>query len=391
MKGSFRKKGCKCPKVKDSKVKKCLPSCKATWSYRITVKDPLTNKRIWKSDFGFITRREAEVSCAEMITNYEKGILSAASKKETLGAFMIDFLDTVLINDVEASTLENKKAIMNNHVIPVLGSTKLQKLTPMQIQKFINKLIDEELNAGTIQNIMRLVNQTLEKALEWGYVVKNVASLTSKPSYKPEIFEVWTRPQCEQFLESSKGSRFFPYYLIMNFSGIRPGECAALSWDRVDLKNNTIRIDRNVVWTKEKGIHIKESPKNDASRRTITIAESVMNYLRKYKLAQEPNELNLVTSGIKNPIAYNSVLNKIFAEDVTKTDLPKIRLHDIRHSFATYLLSPKPFGLNQSIVAVSKLLGHAKTTTTMNTYAHVLPNMQESLADQVNNAMSITI
>jgi integrase len=386
MKGYFRKRGCKC---KDKK--KC--SCDATYSFTIDIgRDPVSNRRKQAGDSGFKTKKEAEAACAAMITDYERGTLTvtAAKGRDTVESFMRDYLENVLKNDVEANTLEGKVSNMNNYIIPALGNIKLKKLTPMQVQSFINDL-KKEVGSGTILNIMRLVNQTLTKAEEWGYVTKNVASLTSKPSYKPKKFEVWNKEQFEQFLKSSRDSRFFAYYLIGLTAGLRPGENSALSWEYVDFKNNTIRIERNAIWTKEKGIHIKPTPKNDASRRIISVPESVMSYLKKYKLAQLPNELNLVTQGIKSPIAYNSVLNQIFEEDVAKTDLPKIRLHDLRHTHATYLLSPPPFGLGQSIKAVSERLGHAKTTTTMNTYAHVLPNMQESLADELEKSLDIML
>lgn len=180
MKGYFRKRGCKC----EGKCK-----CDATYSFTLDIgRDPVTNKRKQSGASGFKTKKEAEAACAAMITDYERGNLSVSSGKgnETVGSFMKDYLETVLKNDIEVHTHENKVAIMNKHILPVLGNIKLKKLTPMQVQGFINGLKDE-LSAGTILNIMRIVNQTLNKAEEWGYVSRNVASLTSKPSWKSVV------------------------------------------------------------------------------------------------------------------------------------------------------------------------------------------------------------
>ncbi|WP_010271424.1 site-specific integrase [Paenibacillus senegalensis] len=379
---SFRKRGCTC-----QKKKKC--NCGATWEFRINVIDPATGKRHQPGGSGYKTKPEAEKAAAEMLTQYNKGDLSASAKIENVESFMKKYLDNVLKNEIELQTYEGKIAIMENHILPHLGKIGLQKLTPMQVQNFINSLMAKNLSAGTIINIMRLLNQTLNKAVEWGYVVKNVASLVSKPTYKVKKFSVWTKDQFEYFLKKSNSSRVYPFYLIALTSGMRPGEITALSWDHINFRKSTIRVERTTVWTKEKGIFIKETPKNDASRRTIAIPQTTVNFLRELKVSQEPNELNLIIHGRKGPIMYNSVLNQIMKEDVSNTGLPMITPHDLRHTHATYLLSPPPFGLAQGLKAVSERLGHAKTSTTLNTYTHVLPNMQESLAEQLDQALNL--
>lgn len=359
----------------------------AKWTFTIDIGRDGTGKRIQKTLSGFRTKSEAQKAAAEMTTEFERGNLAVSTNKDTLGSFMQEYLDNVLKLEVEPQTYDGKVSIMNNYIIPYIGRHSLKKFSPMQCQEFVNQLISLNLNAGTIQNIMRLLSQTLNKALEWGYINKNVASMTSKPIYKTNKLNVWGKDQFEQFLAQTKESRFYPFYLIALSTGMRPGEITSLSWDHVDFNNNSIRVETNTVWSKEKGIYIKPYPKNESSKRTIFVPVSAMNYLKKYKLSQLPNKLNLVISGIKSEIVYNSVLNLVFNQDLSRTELPKITPHDLRHTHATYLLSPPPFGLGQSIKAVSERLGHAKTTTTLNTYAHVLPNMQESLAEQLETAI----
>jgi integrase len=347
-------------------------------------RDPITGKRRQKLMSGYATKREAERAAAEMSTEFERGNVSISANKDTLGSFMKEYLETTLRNEIERNTYEGKVAIMNNHVVPNIGKLKLQKITPMDIQKFVNQLQDEGFNPGTIRNIMRLVNQTLRTAMEWGYVTKNVTVFAKKPNYKAKKHSVWTREQWDIFLEANKESRFYPFYLIALNTGMRPGEVLALSWDQINLKQKFIRVDRTVVYTKENGIQIKESPKNDSSRRNVTIPESVVTYLKKYKLEQTPNRLNLVIPGIKSEIVYNSTLNDCMKDDIKKAAVPVISPHELRHTHATYLLSPKPFGLGIGVKAVSERLGHATTTVTMNTYAHVLENMQEAIADALD-------
>lgn len=352
------------------------------WSYTVDAgRHPVTGKRVQKVEGHFATKRDAEKACAAFVTEFERGNVAVTASKDTLGAFMKEYLETTLRNEIERTTYEGKVAIMHNHIMPKIGNLKLQKITPMDLQKFINALQEEGFNPGTIRNIMRLVNQTLRTATEWGFVTKNVSVYAKKPTYKAKKHTVWSKAEWDTFIEHCQESRFFPFYLIALNSGLRPGEILSLSWDHVNFKQKYIRVERTVIYTKQGGIEIKDSPKNDSSRRNVTIPEFVVNYLKKYKLEQAPNNLDLVVPGIKSDIVYNSTLNQSMKEDIKKAGVPLITAHELRHTHATYLLSPKPFGLGASIKAVSERLGHANTTVTMNTYAHVLENMQDAIAD----------
>lgn len=360
------------------------------WSFTVDVgRDPVTNERIQKTRSGYSTKREAEKACAELVTEYERGNLSLRANKDTLGVFMKSYLETTLVNEIRQSTYEAKIRIMNNHIIPKLGHLKMQKITPLELQKFYNEL---ELNPGTIQNVNRLMNQTLRTAVEWGYIIKNVNTLVKKPTYRKKAgIKVWTKDQYEVFLEVTKGTRFHPFYMIELNCGLRPGETFALSWDQIQFKQKTIRVERTVVYTKKDGIVIQQYPKNDASFRNISMPDSLVKYLMKLKLEQPPNPLNLVIPGIKSEIVYNSTINKALKVDIGKSNLPFITPHDLRHTHATYLLSHPPFGLGLSVKAVSERLGHAKATTTLNTYSHVLPNMQESVAESIEKNVRKTV
>ena len=79
---------------------------------------------------------------------------------------------------------------------------------------------------------------------------------------------------------------------------------------------------------------------------------------------------------------------KLMKIDIETAELPYLKPHGLRHTHATYCLSPKPFGLGQALKAVSERLGHSNTTTKLNRYTHCLPNMQESLAKQLESSIN---
>jgi integrase len=373
----FRKRGCKC------EGKKC--NCDATWSFTIdTGRDPVTNKRIQSGLSGFKTKKEAEKAAAEMQTQLDKGDYVKPSK-ETVGAFMLDFVEQTLKNHVAPNTYEARLSFVNNHIIPKIGHIHLMKITPMDIQRFYNEL-RESYGAGHVQNIGNLLTKAFRQAYEWGMIQKNVAALVKKPptSRKNTTMKVWSIDQQKAFLDYAKSDNEFYYslFLVALTSGMRKGEILGLQWSDIDLKQGIIQVKRTLVYA-EKSIYLKDMPKTESSIRSISVAENTIKHLREYKLKQTPNEMNLVFPSPKTTLLlYPNSLDKHFAKTIKSSGLPVITFHGLRHTFATTLLE---LGVNAKIV--QEMLGHSTIKTTMDTYSHVLPNMQKGAAEFLNSAL----
>jgi integrase len=366
VKGYFRKRGDK-------------------WSFTIDVgQDPTTGKRKQRTVSGFKTKKEAERVCAELVTQVDKGEY-IKPHKETVGAFILEFVEQTLKSQVAPNTYEARLSFVHNHIIPKMGHIPLMKVTPMDIQKFYNDLA-KTCSVGHINNIANLVTKSFRQAHEWGMIPKNVAALVKKPTMqrKNTSLKVWTVEQQKQFLDYTKS--ISPYYYCMFLlsltSGMRIGEVLALCWNDVDLKSNMISVRRTMVFA-NKQIYIKDSPKTEGSVRSITIAENTIKVLRQYKIKQAPNELNLIFPSPKtNHIMYHNSVSKGFNRMITGAGVPKITLHGLRHTFATTLLE-----LDVNAKVVQEMLGHSTIKTTMDTYSHVLPNMQKSAAEHINAAL----
>lgn len=364
MQGYFRKRGDK-------------------WSFTIDIgRDPVTNKRKQKTVSGFRTRKEAEKACAEMLTEIERGNFVNTSNKDTYGEFLLDFIDSHVKLTVARNTYDNQLALAKNHIIPVLGHIKLVKLTPLDIQQFYKLMKDKGFSGGHIQNVGNLITKSIRTAAEWGMILKDVASVVKKPSAKQENqMKVWTIEESQTFLELSNGSKFHLVYMIAITTGMRKGEILGLQWKNIDFSNKSITVQNNLVYA---GNELKlTSPKTAASKRTITVPDFLIKYLKEYKLKQTPNTLDLVVTGVKNEMLYHNVLDQQFAKDVKSAGLPKIRFHDMRHTHATILLQ---MGENPKVVM--ERLGHSNVSVTLNTYSHVLPGMQKNVAEKLNNAFN---
>lgn len=190
---------------------------------------------------------------------------------------------------------------------------------------------------------------------------------------------------------------------LLIVSGCRRGEILGLKWDKVDFNNNTIKIDTNLLYTKEKGI-FTDTPKTEQSNRVITLPKNVMALLKQHKIKQQELALQLgsyfkrtnfvFTQDNGNPMFPDSLTdyckkfedryNKIIQKQIDDGNkdlklLPHLNPHKFRHTAASLLISK-----GVDIITVSKRLGHAKISTTTDIYSHVLKESDK----QASNVMS---
>jgi len=374
MLGSYRRRGCKCPPER----KRC--TCGAKWYYRYDIIDPATGKRKQKEIGGFKTKEEAEEAAKKILAEIQQGTYVEPTKM-TVEEFLLDFVENTLKGEVAPNTYEQRLSFVKNHIAPKIGKTKLSDLSPSQIQKFYNEL-REQYGAGHVQNIGNLLNKALTQAVRWNIISRNPAALVKKPSTsrKNAKMKTWTVEEQKKFLEYAKSESTFYYvmFLLALTSGMRKGELLGLKWDDVDTKRGIVSVKRTVVWA-QKNLYLKDIPKTESSIRTIQIPEQTAKTLKKWQLACPANLLNLVFPSPKtNGILYPNSLDKAYQKAIRESGVPYISFHGLRHTFATTLLANN---VNPKIV--QEMLGHSTIKTTMDTYSHVLPNMQRSAADQL--------
>jgi integrase len=372
--GSFRQRGCKCPPER----KRC--TCGAKWYYRYDVIDPATGKRKQKEVGGFRTKAEAEEVAKRIQYELQTGSYVEPAQT-TVEEFLLDFVNNALKNEVAPNTYEQRLAYVENHIAPRIGKIKLTDLKPAHIQKFYNEL-REQFTPGHVQNIGNLLTKALKQAERWDLIKRNPAALVKKPatSRKNTKMKVWTVEEQKKFLDYVKSESDFYYmlFLLALTSGMRKGEILGLQWDDVDTKQGIVSVKRTAVWA-QRNLYLKDMPKTESSIRSIQIPEQTSKALKRWQLACPANPLNLVFPSPKtNGILYPNSLDKAFQKSVRNAGVPMISFHGLRHTFATTLLAN-----NVNPKVVQEMLGHATIKTTMDTYSHVLPNMQRSAAEQL--------
>ena len=358
-------------------------------SYQLTAegdRDPISGKRERKYKTITGTKKQAEAELRKMISDLETGNITTPSAMK-LSNWMDTWLTTYLPH-IEQTTRDDYKDKIKLYIKPTLGHIPLKALKNTDIQAWINSLNDIGKSPKTIRNVYNNLNAALKQAVVLRMIPYSPCEGTVLPKLQKPQTNVYNIAMIQQALTVAGDLATYVIILLGASVGLRRGEMAALQWSDVDFVKKTISITKNRVHTTQ-GI-IEKSPKTKAGKRTITIGHDVANALRDVKaiydkaVANKPGfkDLGYVLFKENGEAFHPDSLTQKWERFVAKQNLPPIRLHDLRHSNATAMIAA---GINAKVV--QHRLGHANVSITLNTYTHVLPEMDQEAADTLNNAL----
>lgn len=362
---------------------------KDSWRYRVDIGlDPVTGKRKQKSKSGFKTKKEAQIALAEFIASYENGEYFEC-EKISLREYLNYWLETYAKTNVSPSSYIRYTQFANQ-IVSKLGGLELSSIKPMHIQKFYTDLQKTNLSNSTILKVHRMLSMSLKHAVGWQMLNYNPASAVKPPRPQHVEMSIWDSDTINQVLKDLKESNSNLYIpiLIGATTGMRQGEIAALRWQDVDFVNGFISVRYNFQKIDNSNNYALASPKTSKSNRSIAMMDLTIKELKEHRKKQ--NELIMLNRDIYNNqdfvcafedgTPYKPVyIGELFRKFMRRSNYPKIRFHDLRHSHATMLLKQ---GVNPKIV--SERLGHANISITLDTYSHVLPNMQREAIARLN-------
>ena len=358
--------------------------------YQITVegeRDPLTGKRnrVYKTVKG--SKREANSELHRLITEVEKGKTIKASNK-CVGDWMTEWIDTYLPN-VEETTRVGYKTKLRCYIKPYLGDIMLKSLKADHVQKMVNLMLSKGLSPKNIRDTFNNVNAAMKKAVVLRMIPYNPCEGVVLPKRKKYKAKVYDLPMIHNLLDIASGTDMYIPILLCVMVGLRRGEMLALRWEHIDFDKKLISIKSNMV-NGENGYIIK-SPKSEAGIRDVQVGDEVITALKSAKtqyLADKImygagfQDLNfIVRKKDGSPMSPDAMTRK-WRRFITSHDLPDIRLHDLRHSNATALIQA---GVNPRVV--QQRLGHSDVSITLNTYTHVLPDMDKEAAEKLDDIL----
>lgn len=354
--------------------------------------DPATKKERHRWYPAGDTRKGAEKILGDLVKRHHDGDYRAPDRI-TLGDYLTERWLPTKRAQLRRSTFDSYSRNVENHVVPRIGSIPLQKLTPEDLDEFYARLlVDGKLNGNrgglsikTVRYIHTIIRKALADAQRKGSVQRNVADLADAPklsSAPRRPMKVWTAEQLRTFLEGIVDNRMYPAIYLAANTGLRRGEVLGLRWDDIDLDGMRLSV-RNTVLNVAYVIEISEV-KTNTSRRTVDLeprTAAVLKAWRKVQLEERvalglrPKDDSLVFAEPDGSPIHPDLYSQTFDRLAAASDVPRIRLHDLRHTHATILLKE---GVPAKVV--SERLGHANVAFTMSVYQHVLPGMQADAA-----------
>lgn len=359
--------------------------------FNITM-DPMTGKRRQVRRRGFKTKREAHDAMVKLKAEMLGGEHSDLSKL-SYATFVDEWMKERTFH-LQETTFESHKMYLENVIKPRIGHFQLRQIEPIHMQKFVNDLaIDIGYAPATVHLIYRIVSASLRKAKILKLINENpTIGITLPKLRKTAEINVWTLEEVNHFIDESKTikrlTRIYIACVIALLTGMRQGEIMGLRWKDIDFENQIIYVRQTLTQT----ARIKAGAKNNASIRNVHIPVKLIEELKLHKKRiieekkyyqrdYQDHGLIICTRDGRPMIPRN--LRKEFYHLTEKLGLPKIRFHDLRHTHATMLIQQ-----NVNVKLISERLGHTDIQTTLNTYSHVLPNMQREVADKLDEIFS---
>jgi integrase len=279
---------------------------------------------------------------------------------------------------------------VRRHIIPALGEIRLDRLSPEQVQNFLNGKLKDGLSSKTVAYIRQVLRTSLDQAMRWNLVSRNVVTLVPAPRKERKAIRPLEPHHVDMFLSAVAGRRLEALYITTLALGLREGEVLGLQWDDINLRAGTVRVQRQLQRFAGR-LHLVE-PKTDRARRVLDLPQSVATALTEHQKRQVIERLTagvhwsehglVFSTATGTPLEARSLLRD-FRQVIRKGHLPPIRFHDLRHSCATMLLV-------QGVPArvVMEILGHSEISLTMNTYSHVIPGLRKDAAARMDDLLS---
>ena len=333
--------------------------------------------------------------------------LNAALRERDLGTFaeptrmtpdeyLDKWLATAVRPRVSPRTYEDYESNLRRYMRKPLGARRLQQVTPLEIQGVYSAMTECGLAARTVRYVHTVLNDALEQAVKWGLIARNPAQHVELPGRASKEMYAMSREEVDTFLQVAQKDPFYTLFLVAITTGMRPGEYLALQWKDIDFDAGKASVQRSLARRHDKqdkdnpvpSWYFKE-PKTPGSRRSIKLSPTVLQALRVHKARQAEEKLaagskyqnfDLVfATDLGLPLHEHDLVRRHFKPVLAKAGLPaSIRLYDLRHTCAALLLKA---GVHSKIV--SELLGHATVKLTLDTYSHVLPDMQQQVSDSM--------
>lgn len=351
----------------------------ATWSYVVRERDHKTGKTkpVWVG--GHKTRAEAKRKRDEARHSVNRGTY-VAPQDLTVSAWLDRWITAHEV-ELKPSTASSYRSNIDRYLKPTIGFERVQSLSPSQLSILFRELREtggkdgKALSPRTVEFARAVLRRSMQDAVLDRIIEVNPVVGTKRPRQIKAKHTTWTGAQLRAFLTSTADRRLAPLWTLAAATGMRRGELMGLCWDDIDFDACVISVDRST--TQVDNDRVTSTPKNH-ERRRVGIDPQTIATLKAWKAAQSAERLKCgeafqETGGLVftwedgSPLMPDYV-SKAFIKAQAGVEVPRIVLHELRHTHATLLLRD-----SVPVHVVAKRLGHKDASVTLNVYADVIP------------------
>lgn len=347
-----------------------------------------TGKRV-KVTKTFKKKKDAQLALKKFEADKVKGTLVFPSTL-TVKDWLEYWLNDIKSLKCEETTLYGYRNIINNHLVKELGNYKLQDLSTTVINKYFKKKKEEGLSNNTIRKHYDLLKDALKQAVYEDKILKNPLDKIEPIKTQKKEMNFYDVKQLKTLFKVVENDRMEIVVKLAGMLGLRREEIAGLKWDNIDLEDNTINIVE--ARTQAGKNTILKGTKNRSSNRILYIPNEIAELLKIIKsnqneqkrlLGEEYKDEGYVVAWENGEPYRPNYLSDLFKKIIDDNKLPSLRLHDLRHSFASVA---NELGVN--VYDISRALGHSHISTTTQIYTHLLDKTHKKAISKIADALT---
>lgn len=290
----------------------------------------------------------------------------------TLAEFVESWRADVLVQH-KPSTVRAAESHLRTHITPLLGSRRLEEITPELQQTFITRL-SKKLQRKTVLNVIATLSAILNTAKRWGYVCEGVdfGQLTFPAKGERSRARFFTAEQARRIIEESE-EPFATLFALAAMTAMRPGELLGLKLEDLGFEREVIFVRRSAWYSK------LQSPKNEGSIRVLPMPKPLVTRLKAYLQGWRPNSAGLLFATAKGtPLCANNVVQRQLWPILDKLKTPRCGLKAFRHMHASLLVDE-----GAPVTVAQAQLGHADPRVTVGIYSHVIGESQRKAVERI--------
>lgn len=362
------------------------------WVSAITVGYTETGARERKWVYGK-TRKEVAARLLELQSAQAEG-LAPTRDDVTVKKLIEAWMQEIVVPSVRPTTRRSYEQLTRLHILPQLGKEKLSRLDARMVQAWLRGRSEAGLSPRTVAYLRATLRRALNQAVKWGWLSRNVVTLTDAPKQARTQVPAYTVEQAQRILAAVDQDRHAALFTVILALGLRKGEALGLRWEDVTLlpedpsspaTGGVVQIRFQLQHVGGEFLHVP--PKSEAGRRTLALPAFVAERLRRHRLAQEEqrkameemglweNPWNLVFTTAQGKPFLPRNINRDFTKLLARAGIEHLRIHDLRHLCASLLVAQDTHPRT-----IMGILGHSQISLTMDTYSHLLPSASQSAA-----------